>query len=121
MFRAPDDCLQYYTGSTGEFKSFNFANGEKYKGFSFLLVICYHVILAAQLSHILFFSNGEKAKILSLLLVISYSRPVAGIRYYNLFQQVSHILLLQMMRQIKHLTLELFLLIKLSSSSAGLE
>ena len=27
VFRAPDDCLQYYTGSSGEFKSFNFANG----------------------------------------------------------------------------------------------
>ena len=29
IFRAPDDCLQYYTGSSGEFKSFNFANGKK--------------------------------------------------------------------------------------------
>jgi len=27
-WRAPDDCLQYYTGSSGEFKSFNFANGQ---------------------------------------------------------------------------------------------
>ena len=29
VFRAPDDCLQYYTGSFGEFKSFNFANGKQ--------------------------------------------------------------------------------------------
>ena len=29
VFRAPDDCLQYYTGSSGEFKSLNFANGKK--------------------------------------------------------------------------------------------
>jgi len=27
-WRAPDDCLQYYTGSSGEFRSFNFANGQ---------------------------------------------------------------------------------------------
>ena len=29
VFRAPDDCLQYYTGTSGEFKSFNFANGRQ--------------------------------------------------------------------------------------------
>ena len=28
FFRAPDDCLQYHTGNSGGFKSFNFDNGQ---------------------------------------------------------------------------------------------
>ena len=52
-FRAPQDCVQYYTGKSGVFKSYNFVNGRLQQSLN--MAICFRQELGMKCQPHIFF------------------------------------------------------------------